>query len=98
MKLKKSKVYFFIYFLSIFFLLFEILFSEKNVFKFLNNIEIISNNKITMTYKLKELEMLESFLKNFDNSKEFRKIVVKDKLFYKERDEKVLLYDISNEQ
>ncbi len=96
MREKKSKVYFFVYFLLVFFLMFEILFSEKNVFKFLDNIEIISKNKIAITNKLKELEKLESFLKNFDNSKEFKKIVVKDKLFYKEGDEKVLLYDISN--
>ncbi len=96
MKLKTSKIYFFIYFLLVFFLMFEILFSEKNVFKFLNNIEIVSKKKTIITQKTKELEKLESFLKNFENSKEFKKIVVKDKLFYKERDEKVLLYDISN--
>ena len=96
MKLKKSQIYFFVYFSFVFFLMFEILFSEKNVLKFINNIEIIAKNKITLKYKIKELEELESFLKNFENSKEFKKIVVKDKLFYKEIDEKVLLYDISN--
>ena len=96
MKLKKSQIYFFVYFSFVFFLMLEILFSEKNVLKFINNIEIIAKNKITLKYKIKELEELESFLKNFENSKEFKKIVVKDKLFYKEIDEKVLLYDISN--
>ena len=96
MKLKKSQIYFFVYFSFFFFLMFEILFSEKNIFRFLNNIQNIAKNKIIFENKVKELEKLEFFLNNFENSKEFKKIVVKDKLFYREKGEKVLLYDSSN--
>ena len=35
----------------------------------------------------------ENFLDNFKSSNDFKKIVIKDKLFYKEKDEKIFLYD-----
>ena len=89
----KSKFIFFIYFSISFFLLFEILFSEKNAFKFLNNFDLINEYKITLKNKKKELEILEDFLNNFKSSDDFKKIVIKDKLFYKEKGEKILLYD-----
>ena len=49
--------------------------------------------QITLTNKKKELEILENFLNNFKNSDDFKKIVIKDKLFHKEKDEKIFLYD-----
>ena len=93
MSVIKSKFIFLIYFSISFFLLFEILFSEKNAFKFLNNFDLINEYKITLIKKKKELEILESFLNNFESSDDFKKIVIKDKLFYKEEGEKIFLYD-----
>ena len=93
MSVIKSKFISFIYFSISFFLLFEILFSEKNIFKFFHNYDLINEYQITLTNKKKELEILENFLNNFKNSDDFKKIVIKDKLFHKEKDEKIFLYD-----
>jgi len=93
MSLIKSKLIFFIYYSIFFFLLFEILFSEKNIFTFFNNFDLINKHEINLENKKKELQRLKSFLNNFENLDEFKKIVIKDKLFYKEKNEKVFRYD-----
>ena len=76
-----------------FFLLFEILFSEKNIFTFINNFDLINKYETNLKNKEKEFKTLNNFLYNFENSDEFKKIVIKDKLFYKEKNEKVFQYD-----
>ena len=88
MSVIKSKFIFFIYYSIFFFLLFEILFSEKNIFTFFNNFDLINKYEINLKNKKKEFEKLNNFLNNFENSDEFKKIVIKDKLFYKEKNEK----------
>ena len=93
MSVIKSKLIFLIYYSILFFLLFEILFSEKNIFTFFNNFDLINKYEINLKNKKKELEKLNNFLNNFENSDEFKKIVIKDKLFYKEKNEKVFRYD-----
>ena len=93
MSVFKSKFIFFIYFSISSFLLFEILFSKKNIFKFFHNFDLINEYQITLINKKKEFETLENFLDNFKSSDDFKKIVIKDKLFYKEKDEKIFLYD-----
>tara|TARA_B100001989_G_scaffold145286_1_gene103455 strand:+ start:375 stop:656 length:282 start_codon:yes stop_codon:yes gene_type:complete len=93
MSVTKSKFAFFIYYSIFFFLLFEILFSEKNIFTFYNNFDLIYKHEINLKNKKKEFETLNNFLNNFESSNEFKKIVVKDKLFYKDKNEKVFLYD-----
>ena len=93
MSVIKSKFIFFIYYSIFFFLLFEILFSKKNIFIFFNNIDLIKKYEINLKNKKKEFETLNNFLNNFESSDEFQKIVIKDKLFYKNKNEKVFLYD-----
>ena len=78
-----------------FFLTFEILFSDKNIFRFINNINTITEKETILLNKKKELNNLVEYLKNFENVKQFRKLVIKDKLFYKEKEEKVILYNLS---
>ena len=93
MSVIKSKFIFFIYYSIFFFLLFEILFSEKNIFTFFNNFDLIYKHEINLKNKKIEFETLNNFLNNFESSNEFKKIVVKDKLFYKDKNEKIYLYD-----
>ena len=93
MSVIKSKFIFFIYYSIFFFLLFEILFSEKNIFTFFNNFDLINKYEVNLKNKKEELQRLKSFLNNFENLDEFKKIVIKDKLFYKDKNEKVYLYD-----
>ena len=93
MSVIKSKFIYLIYYSIFFFLLFEILFSEKNIFVFFNNFDLINKYEINLKNKKKEFETLNIFLNNFESSDEFKKIVIKDKLFYKDKNEKVFLYD-----
>ncbi len=93
MSVIKSKFVFLIYYSIFFFLLFEILFSEKNIFTFFNNFNLINKYESNLNNKKKELEKLNEFLNNFENLDEFKKIVIKDKLFYKEKNERVFQYD-----
>ena len=93
MSVIKSKFVFLIYYSILFFLLFEILFSEKNIFTFINNFDLINKYETNLKNKEKEFKTLNNFLYNFENSDEFKKIVIKDKLFYKEKNEKVFRYD-----
>ena len=93
MSVIKSKFIFFIYYSIFFFLLFEILFSEKNIFTFFNNFDLIYEYENNLKNKKKEFETLNNFLNNFEGSNEFKKIIIKDKLFYKDKNEKVYLYD-----
>ena len=93
MSVIKSKFIFFIYYSIFFFLLFEILFSEKNIFTFFNNFDLINKYEVNLKNKKEELQRLKSFLNNFENLDEFKKIVIKDKLFYKEKNERVFQYD-----
>ena len=93
MSVIKSKFIFFIYYSIFFFLLFEILFSEKNIFTVLNNFDLINKHEINLKNKKEEYETLKNFLNNIENSDEFKKIVIKDKLFYKEKNEKVFRYE-----
>ena len=93
MSVIKSKFIFFIYYSIFFFLLFEILFSEKNIFTFFNNFDLIYEYEINLKNKKQQFETLNNFLNNFEGSDEFKKIVIKDKLFYKDKNEKVYLFD-----
>lgn len=88
----KTKILFFIYFSFFFFLIFEILFSEKNIFRFFNNFDEIQKYQIILEEKKNKFFLLESYLYNFENFEEFKKIIIKDKLFFKDKDEKILLY------
>lgn len=97
MKVIKTKILFFIYFSLFFFLIFELLFSEKNIFKLFDNFEIIIGKEIELEEKKKEYSILESFLNDFENSEEYKKIIIKDKLFYKHKDEKILIYESSHQ-
>ena len=97
MKVIKTKLLFFIYFCLFFFLIFELLFSEKNIFKLFDNFEIIIGKEIELEEKKKEYSILESFLNDFENSEEYKKIIIKDKLFYKHKDEKILIYESSHQ-
>ena len=54
---------------------------------------MIYKHEINLKNKKKEFETLNNFLNNFESSDEFKKIVIKDKLFYKDKNEKVFLYD-----
>ena len=76
------------------YLFIEIIFSEKSIFKFVNNSDLIKKKSDNL-YKKKIIEKeLGDFMEKFKNNKESRKLIVKEKLFYKEKDEKIIRYKI----
>ena len=69
------------------YLFIEIIFSEKSIFKFVKKSDDFNQKQLVE----KELN---DFLRKFKKNKETRKLIVKEKLFYKEKDEKVMQYKI----
>ncbi len=94
--IENKKIFYFVYLLIIFFLIFEILFARKSIFSVFENNKNIIMQKQLLSKKQQQLESHERFIKNFDSIKEFQKIIIKDKLFYKDTDEKVLRYELFN--
>ena len=76
------------------YLFIEITFSEKSIFKFVNNSDLIKKKSDEFNQKQLVEKELNDFLRKFKKNKETRKLIVKEKLFYKEKDEKVMQYKI----
>ena len=76
------------------YLFIEITFSEKSIFKFVNNSDLIKKKSDDFNQKQLVEKELNDFLRKFKKNKENRKLIVKEKLFYKEKGEKVMQYKI----
>tara|TARA_X000000950_G_scaffold145567_1_gene179929 strand:- start:2053 stop:2340 length:288 start_codon:yes stop_codon:yes gene_type:complete len=83
-----------IYLIIMCYLFIEIIFSEKSIFKFVNNSDLIIKKSDNLNKKKLIEKELSDFLEKFKNNKESRKLIVKEKLFYKEKDEKIIRYKI----
>ena len=91
---KKKRFLLPLYLIIMCYLFIEILFSEKSIFKYINNTYLIKK-KTENFYKKKLIEEeLSELIDKFKNNKEARKLIVKEKLFYKEQDEKVMRYKV----
>ena len=83
-----------VYLIIMCYLFIEIIFSEKSIFKFINNSDLIKKKSDNLSKKKLIEKELTDFMENFKNNKESRRLIVKDKLFYKEKDEKIIKYKI----
>ncbi len=92
--LDKNKILIFIYLITLCYLFFEITLSEKSIFKFAKNSELIKKKKEQLDENLRKKYRLKNYLDKFQSNKEFRKLIIKEKLFYKEDNEKVILYKL----
>ena len=63
-------------------------FSEKSIFKFITNSDLLNKNQKELSKKKMTEQDLSNFINRFKDNKESRKLVVKEKLFYKEKGEK----------
>ena len=90
----KKKNSFLIFIFLILFIAHSLFMSKKNVFFLFGNFSIIDE----LILKKQELEnkkdKLKKFHYNFINNKEFRKQVLQDKLFLKDKDQKIILYNV----
>ncbi len=91
---KKKRFLLPIYLIIMCYLFIEITFSEKSIFKFVNNFDLIKKRAYDLNQKQLIEKELSEFLEKFKNNKESRKLTVKEKLFYKENDEKIIRYKI----
>ena len=92
-KNKRNKIFFF--FSVIFLILFFIL-NKKNIFTIFDNIETIKNMSfLLINNKNKKEELLEK-IDDFENKKEFRELIIKKKLFFKNKSEKVIFYNLDD--
>ena len=83
-----------IYLIFMCYLFIEIIFSEKSIFKFVNNFDLIKKQSDNLNKKKLIEKELSDFIEKFKNNKESRKLIVKEKLFYKDEDEKIIRYKI----
>ncbi len=94
--IKKNKrnqifIFFSIILLTIFFIL-----NKKNISLFFDNLQAIKNMSLLLTNnKSKKEELLEK-IDDFENKKEFRELIIKEKLFFKHKSEKVIFYNLDD--
>jgi len=92
--LNKNKLLILFYLVTICYLFIEIMFSEKGIIKFANNTKLIESKKDLLSESVEKKSEIENYLNNFQSNKEFRRLVIKDKLFFRDKIEKVILYKI----
>ena len=92
-KNKRNKTFIFFSVISLILLFFI---NKKNFFAIFDNIQAIEN----MSFKLlknqnQKKELLEK-IEDFENKKEFRELIIKEKLFFKKKSEKVIFYNLDD--
>ncbi len=92
-KLKNFKV---LYFLLLLFLIFYLLLNNKNIFFVFENKVILDKKKNQLLSKQKEMDDLEQIINDFKNKKEFRELLIKEKLYLREDSEKIIQYELEN--
>tara|TARA_Y100000589_G_scaffold210278_1_gene198346 strand:+ start:41 stop:328 length:288 start_codon:yes stop_codon:yes gene_type:complete len=90
-KRNKTFIFFFIISLVLFFLI-----NKKNLFAIFNNIQAIENMSFKhLNNQNKKKELLQK-IEDFENKKEFRELIIKEKLFFKNKSEKVIFYNLDD--
>lgn len=90
-KIKIKNLIFISIFISLFFYIF---FSEKNIILLFKNKKIIQENKIILTQKKEIKGDLEKKINNYTNSEISKELILKDKLFLKNKGDKIILYEL----
>ena len=89
-----KRIFLLAYLITICYLMIEIILSEKSIFNYISNSELIKQQSDKLNMKLAEQNEINIFLKKFKNDEEVRKLIIKEKLFYKEKGEKIIQYKI----
>ena len=83
-------------FLSIISLILFFFFNRKNMFTIFDNIQIIKSMNSSLSINKKKKDSLLDTINDFENKKEFRELIIKEKLFFKDKSEKVIFYDLDD--
>ena len=94
--ISKQKIYNFIYLLLVIFGIFYLIFTEKNIVHLLKNENQINDKKKLLAEKEKIKIELERQISSFSNSEIFKELILKEKLFLKNKNDKLLLYELDN--
>ncbi len=92
-KSKRNKTF---AFLSIISLILFFFFSRKNLFAIFDNIQIIKSMNLSLLQNKKKKNDLLEIINDFENKKEFRELIIKEKLFFKDKSEKVIFYNLDD--
>ena len=92
-KSKRNKTF---VFLSIISLIIFFFFNRKNIFIIFENIQTIRSMNFSLLQSEKKKNDLIEIISDFENKKEFRELIVKEKLFFKDKSEKVIFYDLDD--
>ena len=94
--ISKQKIYNFIYLLLVIFGIFYLIFTEKNIVHLLKNENQINDKKKLLAEKEKIKIELERQISSFSNSEIFKELILKEKLFLKNKNDKLLLYELDH--
>ncbi len=92
-KSKRNKTF---VFLSIILLILFFFFNKKNFLIIFDNIQSLKSINYSILQNQKKKNDLEEIISDFENKKEFRELIVKEKLFFKDKSEKVIFYDLDD--
>ena len=90
---KSSKTF---VFLSLILLILFFFFNKKNFLIIFDNIQSLKSINYSILQNQKKKNDLEEIISDFENKKEFRELIVKEKLFFKDKSEKVIFYDLDD--
>ena len=92
-KTKRNKTF---VFLSIISLILFFFFNRENLFAIFDNIQTIKSMNLSLLQKEKNKNDLLEIINDFENKKEYRELIIKEKLFFKEKSEKVIFYNLDD--
>ena len=92
-KTKKNKTF---VFLSIISLILFFFFNREKLFAIFDNIQTIKSMNLSLLQKEKNKNDLVEIINDFENKKEYRELIIKEKLFFKEKSEKVIFYNLDD--
>mgnify|MGYP001449590169 CR=1 FL=1 len=92
-KSKRNKTF---VFLSLILLILFFFLNRKNFLIIFNNIQTIKSLNFSLLQNEKKKNDLVEVITDFENKKEFRELIVKEKLFFKDKSEKVIFYDLDD--
>ena len=92
----KSKLKIFIIFLSTIFLTYYFIFNKTNILFLIKNLDLINEKKIKILKLNDEKEDLEKKFNEFKNNSDYRELIVKEKLYMKNKSDGVIFYELDN--
>lgn len=92
-KNKRNKTFFLFSVISLFLFF---LINKTNLLAIFDNIQAIENMSLKLLNNQNHKKELLEKIEDFENKKEFRELIIKEKLFFKKKSEKVIFYNLDD--